>query len=320
VCVVAAALVSLVAGFAANAQTYPSKAVRVVIPYPAGGGTDILGRPIMQRLTERFGQSFIIDNRGGATGMIGTDIVAKSQPDGYTVLLSASPELVINLSLFRKMAYDPVRDLKMVSVVAITPVIIVTIPSLPAKTMKEVVALGRTHKGHLTYGTSGIGSPHHLVGELLRLRTNVDMIHVPFKGGGPQVADTLGGHVATSVFTLPVVTPHVKSGKLRGIAVTVPKRSPAVPNVPTMEESGFPGFDVSQWFAVSVPQHTSEAIVRRLHAEVIEVLKIAEIRDRQLEQGYETVGNSPAEAAQYVKDEIAKYAKLIKDTGIRLEE
>ena len=302
------------------AQTYPARAVRVVVPYPPGGGTDILARPMMARLTDRMGQSFLIDNRGGATGMIGTDIVAKSPPDGYTMLFSASPELVINLSLFRKIAYDPVRDLKMVSVSAITPVIIVAIPSLPAKNMKELVDIASSRKVSVTYGTSGTGSPHHLVGELLRLRTKADFIHVPYKGGGPQVTDTLGGHVVASMFTLPVVTQHVRAGKLRGIAVSVPKRSPAVPDVPTLGESGFPGFDVSQWFAASVPAGTPDAIVRRLHAELVDALRVPDIRARQLEQGYEQVGNSPEESAQYVKDEIAKYAKLIKDTGIRIEQ
>ena len=315
-----AALVALALAGSAAAQSYPQKSVRVVVPYPPGGGADILGRPIAQRLTERLGQSFLIDNRGGATGMIGTDIVVKAPPDGYTVLLSASPEIVVNQSLFKTMQYDAVRDLRAVTQVAITPVIIVTIPSLPAKTMKEVIALGRSHRGQLTYATSGHGSPHHMVGELLRLKTGVDLIHVTYKGGGPQLIDTLGGHVAISMFTLPVVTYHVKSGKLRGIAVTVPNRSPAVPDVPTMDESGFPGFDVSQWFAVFVPQGTPAEIVRILHAEVTEALKVKEIRSRQLEQGYEQVGSTPDAFAQYIKDEIAKYAKLIADTGIKLEQ
>ncbi len=315
-----AGLAGLALAGGAAAQSYPQKSVRVVVPYPPGGGTDILGRPIAQRLTERLGQSFVIDNRGGATGMIGTDIVAKAPPDGYTVLLSASPEIVANQSLFKTMQYDAVRDLRPVTQVAITPVIIVTIPSLPAKTMKEVIALGRAYRGQLTYATSGHGSPHNIVGELLRLQTGVQLIHVPYKGGGPQVIDTLGGHVAISMFTLPVVTAHVKSGKLRGIAVTVPNRSPAVPQVPTMAESGFPGFDVSQWFAVFVPQGTSAEIVRILHTEVTEALKVPEIRARQLEQGYEPVGSTPDAFAQYVKAEIAKYAKLIKDTGIRIEQ
>jgi len=314
-----AGLVGLAFAGYAPAQSYPQKSVRVVVPYPPGGGTDILARPIAQRITERLGQSFLVDNRGGATGMIGTDIVAKAPPDGYTVLLSASPEIVVNQSLFKTMQYDAVRDLRPVTQVAITPVIIVTIPSLPAKTMKDVIALGRTHRGHLTYATSGHGSPHHMVGELLRLKTGVELVQVPYKGGGPQVIDTLGGHVAISIFTLPVVTPYVKSGKLRGIAVTVPNRSPAVPDIPTMTESGFPGFDVSQWFAVFVPQGTPAEIVRILHAEVTEALKVPEIRSRQLEQGYEPVGSMPEAFAQYVKDEIAKYAKLIKDTGIKLE-
>ena len=315
-----AGLAGLALAGGAAAQSYPQKSVRVVVPYPPGGGTDILARPIAQRITERLGQSFVIDNRGGATGMIGTDIVAKAPPDGYTVLLSASPEIVANQSLFKTMQYDAVRDLRPVTQVAITPVIIVTIPSLPAKTMKDVIALGRKHPGQLTYATSGLGSPHQIVGELLRLNTGIQLIHVPYKGGGPQVIDTLGGHVVISIFTLPVVTPHVKSGKLRGIALTVPNRSSTVPDIPTMAESGFPGFDVSQWFAVFVPQGTPAEIVRILHAEVIEALKVPEIRARQIEQGYEPVGSTPDAFAQYIKGEIAKYGKLIKDTGIKIEQ
>ena len=300
------------------AQAYPTRPVRVVIPYPAGGGTDILARPIMAFMSERAGQQFLVDNRGGATGMVGTEIVAKAAADGYTVLLSASPELVVNQHVYRKVPYDVQRDLRAVTQVATTPTIIVSIPSFPGKTVKDVIALARQHKGTLTYGTSGIGSPHHIIGELLRMRAKADMIHVPYKGGGPQVADTLGGHVIISIFTLPVVTPHVQSGRLRGIALCATKRSQTVPEVPTMEESGFPGFDFSQWYAVSVPRGTPDEIVRRLYGEVSEALKVADIRKRQIEQGYEPIGSTPEVFAQYLKDEIAKYGKLIKDTGIVL--
>lgn len=302
----------------ALAQTYPQRPVRVIVPYPPGGGTDILARPIMAHISERIGQQFLIDNRGGATGMVGTEAVARAAPDGYTVLLSASPELVLNQHVFRKMAYDVQRDLRPVTQVATTPTIIVSIPSFPGRTVKELIELGRRHKGSLTYGTSGVGSPHHVVGELLRLRGKVDMIHVPYKGGGPQVSDTLGGHVVISIFTLPVVTPHVQSKRLRGIAVCVPKRSQAVPDVPTMAELGFPGFDISQWFAVTVPRGTPDEVVRWLYTEVSEALKVPDIRKRQLEQGYEPIGSTPEVFARYLQDEIAKYAKLIKDTGIIL--
>ena len=311
------AVASLVRGDAL-AQAYPNRPVRVIVPYPAGGGTDILARPIMAFLSERAGHQFLIDNRGGATGMVGTEIVAKAPPDGYTVLLSASPELVLNQHVYKKMAYDVQRDLRPVTQVATTPVIIVSIPSFPAKTMKDVIELGRRHKGSLTYGTTGVGSPHHVVGELLRLRLKIDMIHVPYKGGGPQVADTLGGHVVISIFTLPVVTPHVQSGRLRGIALCVPRRSQAVPNVPTMDEQGFKGFDFSQWHAVSVPRGTPDEIVRRLYGEISEALKAPDIQKRLTEQGYEPIGSAPEVFAQYLKDEIAKYGKLIKDTGIVL--
>jgi tripartite-type tricarboxylate transporter receptor subunit TctC len=300
------------------AQQYPTKPVRVIVPYPPGGGTDILARPIMAHVSERIGQQFLIDNRGGATGMLGTDLVAKAPPDGYTVLLSASPELVLNQHVFKKMAYDALKDLRPVTQVATTPTIIVSIPSFPGKTIKEVVELGRRYKDALTYGTSGVGSPHHLVGELLRMRGNVPLTHVPYKGGGPQVSDTLGGHVIISIFTLPVVTPHVQSGRLRGIAVATAKRSPAVPQVPTMDESGFPGFDISQWFAVSVPRGTPDDVVKRLYAAVNDALQSPSVRKRQLEQGYEPIGSPPEVYAQYLKDEIDKYGKLIKATGIEM--
>jgi tripartite-type tricarboxylate transporter receptor subunit TctC len=303
---------------AASAQQYPNRPIRIVVPYPPGGGTDILTRPIAAFLSERVGQQFLVDNRGGATGMVGTEIVAKAPPDGYTILLSASPELVLNQHVFRKMPYDVQRDLRPVTQVATTPTIIVAIPSFPGKSIKEVIELGRRHKGQLTYATSGIGSPHHVVGELLRLRGRVDLIHVPYKGGGPQVSDTLGGHVIVSIFTLPVVTPHVLSGRLRGIALCVPKRSPTVPNVPTMEEQGFDGFDISQWFAVSVPRGTPDDVVNRLYGFVNEALKQPDIRKRQLEQGYEPIGNTPEVFTQYLREEIAKYGKLIKDTGIQM--
>ena len=301
-----------------GAQAYPSRPVRVVVPYPAGGGTDILARPMMAFVSERTGHQFLIDNRGGATGMVGTEIVAKAAADGYTVLLSASPELVVNQHVYRRMAYDVQRDLRPVTQVATTPTIIVSIPSFPGKTIKDVIALARRHKGSLTYATSGIGSPHHIIGEMLRLRGKVDMIHVPYKGGGPQVSDTLGGHVVISIFTLPVVTPHVQSGRLRGIALCASKRSQAVPDIPTMEEAGFPGFDISQWFAVTVPRGTPDEVVHKLYTEFSEALKVPDIRKRQIEQGYEPIGSTPEVFAQYLKDEIAKYGKLIKDTGIVL--
>ena len=307
-----------VAGSSAWAQAYPSRPVRLVVPYPSGGGTDILARPIMAFISERTGQQFLVDNRGGATGMVGTEIVAKAAPDGYTVLLSASPELVVNQHVYRRMAYDVQRDLRPVTQVATTATIIVSIPSFPGKTVKDVVDLARRHKGSLTYATSGIGSPHHIIGEMLRLRGKADMIHVPYKGGGPQVSDTLGGHVVISIFTLPVVTHHVQTGRLRGIALCAPKRSQVLPDIPTMEEAGFPGFDISQWWAVSVPRGTPDDVVRRLYSEVSEALKVPDIRKRQIEQGYEPIGSTPEAFAQYLKDEIAKYGKLIKDTGIVL--
>ena len=313
----------LAAALAANAcaawAQFPAKPVRVVVPYPPGGGTDILGRPIVQKLSEKWGQPVVIDNRGGATGMIGADIVAKAPPDGYTMLLSSSPEIVMNLSLYPKMAYDPVNDLVPVTLVAVTPLVLTVHPSVAARTVEEYLALAKTKPGQLAYSSSGTGGPHHVAGGQLGLLGKVALLHVPYKGGGPQIADLLAGHTPSAFLAMPVAAAHIRSGKIRAIAVTTPQRSTAFPEVPTMAEAGLAGFDVAQWYGMFVPRGTPAAVVEKLNADAVAAINLPDVRPRMLEQGYEPVGNSTAQFAAFVKSEVLKYRKIIQDTGIKLE-
>jgi len=305
------------ASLTAQAQ-YPVKPVRIVVPYPAGGGTDIVARPVAQKLTERWGHSVVIDNRGGATGMIGTELVTKAQPDGYTILFSASPEIVINLHLYRKMAYDAVKDLQPVSMGAFTPMIWVTHPSFPASGMKELVSIARAKPNQVNFGTSGLGSPHHIAGEWFKFLTKIQIVHVPYKGGGPQIADQLGGHTISGIFTMPVATPHVRSGKLKALAVTTPKRAQALPNVPTLMEQGFQ-MDITNWFAVSLPAGTPRDIVNKVSADVNWALNLPDVRPRLEDQGYVPAPNTPEEFGKFVRAEIEKYGRIVRDTGIKLD-
>lgn len=296
---------------------YPTKQVRMVVPYPPGGGTDIVARPVAQKLTERWGQSVVIENRGGATGMIGTEIVTKAAPDGYTILFSASPEIVINQHLYAKMAYDAGRDLAPVSMGAYTPMIWVTHPSFPAKGMKEFEAIAKAKPDQVNYGSSGAGSPHHVVGEWFRYLTKARIVHVAYKGGGPQLNDQLGGHAISGVFTMPVTTQHVRAGRLKGLAVTSAKRSPALPDVPSMKEQGY-DLEAIAWFAVSLPAATSKDIVNKVNADVNWALTQSEVRARLEDQGYTAAPNSPDEFAKFIRAEIAKYATIVRNTGMKL--
>jgi tripartite-type tricarboxylate transporter receptor subunit TctC len=301
---------------AAHAQ-YPNKPIRMIVPYPAGGGTDIVARPVAQKLSERWGQPVVIENRGGATGMIGTEAAVRAPADGYTILFSASPEIVINLHLYPKMAYDPLRDLAFTTMGAFTPMIWVTHPSFPAANMKDFVAIAKAKPGQVSFGSSGHGSPHHIAGEWFRFLTKIDVIHVPFKGGGPQMSDQLGGHTISGIFTMPVATPHVRSGKLKGLAVTTPKRSTALPNVMTLIETGFP-MDVTNWFAVSLPAKTSADIVNKVSADVGWALNLPEVRNYLVDQGYMPGPNSPEEFGKFVRGEVEKFRKIIADTKLKL--
>ncbi|HZT62294.1 MAG TPA: tripartite tricarboxylate transporter substrate binding protein [Burkholderiales bacterium] len=304
---------------AAHAEVYPAKPIRMIVAYPPGGGTDIVGRTIAQKLGETLGQSVVVENRGGASGNIGTEIAARAAPDGYTVLMGNVAPNAINVSLFKNLPFDPVADFAPVSLVASTPNILVVHPSTPARTVKEVVALARSRPGTLNFASAGVGSSSHLAGELFRILAGADIVHVPYKGAGPAMVDVLSGQVQLYFATMPAAMPHVKSGKLVPIAVTSLKRSQALPDVPTIAESGVPGYEASTWYGLLAPAHSPDAAIARLHESVVKILGDAALRAKLADQGFEPVGDSPKEFAAYIRSEIAKWGKVIRDAGIRPE-
>ena len=302
-----------------QAPAYPSKPIRIVIAYASGGGSDFTARPIAQKLTERWGQPAIVDSRPGGAGMIGTDIVAKSPPDGHTMLVSASSEVSLNVVLFRKMPYDPLRDLQPVTLVSTTPPLLLSHPSLPVKSVKDLVALARAKRGALNYASVGLGTPQHFAGELMKTTFRIEMSHVPYKGAAPALIDLVGGHVPIGLVAATVSLPHVKAGRLRALAVTSGQRSPAMPDIPTVAEAGAPGFDILQWFALWLPAKTPKEVVDRLHAEVVRIVQSADYRQRQLEVATDVVGSTPEALGSYQRSEIEKYRKIATAAGITPE-
>lgn len=310
-------LLAVAGGVSAQAQ-YPVKPLRLVIPYPPGGGTDILGRPIARLLGEKLGQQVLVDNRGGASGMVGAEIAARSAPDGYTVLMSTSGEAALNVALYPKMSYDPIRDFTPVTQIGISPLVLVAHPSLPAKNVKEYIALAKKQPGALSYSSIGAGSAQHMAGEWMKLLTGVDVIHVAYKGGGPQLNDLLGGHSPSAFLALPVAAPNIKNGRIRAIGMTSAKRSSAFPEVVTFDESGMPGFEVSQWWAIFLPRGTSNDIVAKLHTEISAIVKTAEMKGRMADLGVDPVGGTPDQLGALVRSEIAKFKKIVAEAKITL--
>jgi tripartite-type tricarboxylate transporter receptor subunit TctC len=315
---VAVCAVSVLAGFAqtATAQAYPVKPIRVIVPYAAGGATDLTARLVGQKMQAVFKQTVIVENRPGAGGVIGADAVAKAAPDGYTVLVGVPAEMAI-LRHMQKLQYDVPRDFAPVSLAAITPLILVVHPSLPVRTVKELVAFVRARPGQINYASAGTGGVQHLAAELLKITTKIDMTHVPYKGAAPVMPDLIGGHIPLFFSGMPPAMPHVKAGKLRALAVTTTKRSPAAPEVPTMVESGIPGFDISNWFAYFVPAGTPADIISRLNGEVNKALRFQDVKDKLASVGAETVGTTPEELGKFVQAETEKFAKLIKASGAK---
>ncbi len=301
-----------------SGQAYPAKSVRIVVPYPPGGGNDLLGRPIAQKLSEKWGHNVVIDNRPGASGMIGAEAVVKSAADGYTILLCASPECALNATLYPKMAYNPVRDLAPITQLAVSSLVLIVHPSLPARSAQEYIALAKKQPGELAFSSVGTGSPHHIAGEWMKLMTGISINHVPYKGGGPQLIDLMGGHIHSGFVVLPVVAPHLKSGKVRPLAVTTAKRSPTIPNVPSLTEAGLAGFDVSQWYGVVVPAGTSGEITAKLHSDLVELLRLPDMKARMADMGAEPVGSTPAQFGEFIRAEVAKYQKIVKATKVTI--
>ena len=313
----AAALIA-VAPAMTVAQEYPSKAVRVVIPYPPGGPTDILGRLVAQRLSERLGQSFVVENRPGASGMIGADTVAKAQPDGHTLLINASLH-VINPSLYSKMPHDPIKDFAPVSQIADVPLVLVVNQENPAKNVADIIKMAKEKKGELTFASSGNGAAPHLAGEAFNAAVGTEIAHVPYKGSAPALTDVIGGHVTMMFDSLPSSTAFIAGGTLRPLAVTTAKRVPSLPDVPTVQESGVPGYEISTWYGVWAPAGTPEEILNKLGSEIGAIVKEPEIAKRIGEMGSVPVGSMPKDFAAYNLSEQEKFAKIVELSGARLD-
>ncbi len=299
-------------------QSYPARPVRLVVPSSPGGGTDITARIIAPKLGEYLGQQVVVENRPGAGTMIGGEVVARAAPDGYTLLMGIST-LAINPAMYKKVLYDALKDLAPISQVVSVPNILVTHPSLPVKTVKELIALARARPGQINFASAGVGTNPHLSMELFLSMAGLKMVHVPYRGSGQGVIDLIAGHV--SVMTPSTLTglPHIKGGRLRGLGVTSAKRAVGAPDIPTIAEAGVPGYEAVQWFGVLAPAGTARDIVNRVHGEIVRVLRVADVKERLLADGAESVGSSPEEFAAFLRAETVKWAKVVKGAGIKPE-
>lgn len=297
---------------------YPAKVVRMILPFPPGGPTDILGRVVGQKLTESLGQPVVIDNRPGAGGNVGTDYASKQAPDGYTIVL-VSPALAISPSLYKKLGYDPVKDLTMVSLVAQIPNVLLVHPSVPAKTLKDFVQLARGNPGTLNFGSGGVGTGQHLAGEMLNVLTKTKLVHVPYKGSNQAMMGMIGGQIEMVVIGIPSAVQQVQAGRVRALAVLAGERSPILPNVPTSKEAGFAGFEVLSWYGIAAPAGTPREIVARLNAELTKIMKSPDGRERLTAVGFDPAFSPPEHFAEFLQSEIARYAKVVKAAGIQPE-
>ncbi len=307
---VAALLLSLTAP--AWAQTYPARPVRLVVPFAPGGSADLVGRLLGQKLSETWGQQVIVENKGGGSGMIGNDFVAKSAPDGYTLTVGTMGPFSVNPTLFEKMPYDPVRDFAPITLTGIASHVLVANPSVPARTVSEVIALAKQKPGQLTFASSGTGNATHLTFELFKASAGIDIVHVPYKGGGPAMADLVGGQVAFSFASMPSALPYVKAGRLRAIAVGGASRSPLFPDVPTVAEAGLPGFVSEDWQGILAPAKTPAAIVARLNADLVRTLHTPEMSAKLAGAGFDVKTTTPQEFADFIRADTAKWAKILK--------
>jgi len=312
------AMCAMLASGAAQSQNYPSKPIRFIVPFPPGGGNDIVGRIVAQKLAEGFGLSVVVDNRGGAGGTVGTEMAAKAPADGHTMLVN-NISLAVNATLFPKLPYDTLKDLAPVTLVGRQPNIVVVNPSVPARSVRELLALAQAKPGQINYGSGGVGTASHLATELLKLMAKVDMVHVPYKGLGPALTDLMGGQIQLIISTLASALPQVRAGKLRALAVTTAKRSAFFPEIPSMDEAGVRGYEFSTWYGLLVPARTPRSIVDRLNQEMARVLGSAAVNDQFASQGLEAAHTSPQEFGVYLKSEVEKWAKVLKASGAKPE-
>ena len=306
---------------AALAQTgpYPSKPVRFIVPFPPGGAVDYYARTVQGRLAETLGQPVVIENRAGASGMVGAELVAKSPPDGYTLLIGNIASLAMNVGIYSKMPYDPVKDLTPIMRTVAVDYAMVVHPSMPAHTVAEFVAHAKANPGKLSYGSAGSGSAPHLSTELFKQRAGIDVVHIPFKGGGPMVTDLLGGQIQMVIADQANLMPHVKAGKLRALAVGTLVRSANYPDLPTIAESGYPGFEARAWQGIAGPAGLPPDIVRQLQAAIAKVMAMPDVRTRLVEGGLDPIVTTPEEFGEFIRTEIAKWSKVAKDVGARVD-
>jgi tripartite-type tricarboxylate transporter receptor subunit TctC len=299
-----------------QAQPYPAKPIRIVVPFPAGGNADIFARAFAQKLGEVWKQTPIVDNRAGAAGIIGTQFVAKSPGDGYTLLFGTTGTHTTNPAVYAKLPYDPVKDFAPVSNFADSPFLLVVHPSVPANTLQGLVALARARPGQLDYASFGAGSSAHLAGEMLRTMAGINIVHVAYKGGPPAVNDLVGGHVALMFNSMPAVLPLVKSARLRALAVAAAKRAPTLPDLPTFGEAGLTGFEAGSWYGILAPAGTPREVVTRLHGETVRMLGLPDVRQKLASEGAEAIGNTPEEFAAQIQRDIARWAKVAREAKI----
>jgi tripartite-type tricarboxylate transporter receptor subunit TctC len=300
------------------AQKYPEKPIRLLVPFAPGGGTDVLARFMSAKLSDNLGVSVVIENRGGAGGTIGTELAARSAPDGYTILFT-SASYSFNPGLYTKLAFDPLKDFAPITLIAMVPHLLIVHPSMPVKNVKELIALARKHPGDVFYGSGGAGSSIHLAAVLFVTTTKVNMTHVPYKGGGPAMTGVLSGEVQVLFPTMQSAMPLVNAGRLRPIAISTDTRSPALPDLPTIAESGVPGYDATGWYAMFAPTGTPQAVIDRLHGEVVKILNVPETKQRLASEGAVAVGNTPAEFNKFVRQEISKWTKIIHDLKLKVD-
>jgi len=303
----------------AVADDYPNKAIRLIMPYPIGGSIDIAGRMVAQRLADNLGQAVVVDNRTGAGGIVGTETGARAAPDGYTVLMGGTGTLALSPSLQKNLPYDPHKDFTPVTLLVTIPYVVVVQPSFKAANIKELIALAKAKPHEINYGSGGSGSAPHLAAELFKTMADVRITHVPYKGSTPAITDTMSGQVQLTFTGIPSVMTQMKAGRLRPIGVTSLKRTAALPEVPTIAESGVPGYEVNPWFGVLLPARTPQPLVSRLNAEILKVLQLPATRERFAAEGFEAAGNTPAQFAAYIKAEQIKWGKVIKDAGIKAD-
>ena len=313
--VILGALSAFLFGGTAAAQDYPSRPVKIVVPFPAGGSNDIIARILAQKLGERTGQTFLIENRGGAGGNIGADAVATSEPDGYTLLLTAPPPLTINAALYKNLPYDPAKAFAPVSLLASVPIVLAVHPSVEANNVRELIALAKAKPGTLNFGSSGNGSTNHLAGELLKSMTGINIVHLPYRGAAPAMNDLIAGHIPMMFDNIPAVLPQVQAKTIKAIAVAGAKRATALPDVPTVAESGVPGFEASAWFGLVAPAKTPAPVLAKLESEVDAILKMPDVQKRFTELGAEPSSISGAAFGGFLADETAKWTKIIQSSG-----